>query len=260
MNKIFAWGNGEYYRKYKNVLSFKIDEIITQNNKKNIKIDETDQLIIMSISSYGIIFKEALKLGFREENIHCISEYIDNLTNVEYLRNIENLNNSKLLINRISGNIIINDGLTLISDQHKILIETFQNSVLEFNNNTLYENIEISVKENAKLTIGKNTYINKNTIIRCYKKISIGDNCAISYNINISDWGGYDVYPVTNKEKIVKIGNNCWIGNNVNILGGVIIGNNVVIGAGSIVTKNIPDNSLAVGNPAKVIRKIEKWG
>ena len=67
------------------------------------------------------------------------------------------------------------------------------------------------------------------------------------------------MYPLTNKEKIVKIGNNCWIGNNVNIVGGVTIGNNVVVGAGSIVTKNIPDDSLAVGNPARVVRKIEKW-
>jgi maltose O-acetyltransferase len=65
---------------------------------------------------------------------------------------------------------------------------------------------------------------------------------------------------VTNKLKSILIGDNCWIANNVIILGGVTIGNNVVIGAGSIVTRNIPDNSLAVGNPAKVVRKIEGWG
>ncbi|HBO38687.1 MAG TPA: hypothetical protein DD638_08465, partial [Pasteurellaceae bacterium] len=54
----------------------------------------------------------------------------------------------------------------------------------------------------------------------------------------------------------VEIGNNVWIGGNVVILGGVTIGDNVVVGAGSVVTKNIPANSLAVGNPCKVLREI----
>jgi maltose O-acetyltransferase len=56
-------------------------------------------------------------------------------------------------------------------------------------------------------------------------------------------------YPIT-------IGDNVWIGGNVVINPGVTIGNNVVIGAGSIVTKNIPDNVIAVGNPCKVVREI----
>ncbi|MBF1445483.1 MAG: sugar O-acetyltransferase, partial [Prevotella nigrescens] len=54
-----------------------------------------------------------------------------------------------------------------------------------------------------------------------------------------------------------KVGNNVWIGGNVVVLPGVTIGNNVTIGAGSVVTKDIPDNVVAVGNPCKVIRKIE---
>lgn len=54
----------------------------------------------------------------------------------------------------------------------------------------------------------------------------------------------------------VTIGDNVWIGGNVVINPGVIIGNNCVIGSGSVVTKNIPDNSIAVGNPARVIREI----
>lgn len=55
----------------------------------------------------------------------------------------------------------------------------------------------------------------------------------------------------------VNIGNDVWIGANVVILPGVTIGNNVVIGAGAVVTKDIPDNSLAVGVPARVIKSIE---
>ena len=55
----------------------------------------------------------------------------------------------------------------------------------------------------------------------------------------------------------IKIGDDVWLGGNVTILPGVNIGNNVVVGAGAVVTKDIPDNSLALGVPAKVVRKLE---
>ena len=55
----------------------------------------------------------------------------------------------------------------------------------------------------------------------------------------------------------IRIGDDVWIGGNVTILPGVTIGNNAVIGAGAVVTKDIPDNSLAIGVPARVVRKLE---
>ena len=58
--------------------------------------------------------------------------------------------------------------------------------------------------------------------------------------------------------KPIKIGKNCWLGGSVVVLPGVTIGDGCVIGAGAVVTKDIPENSLAVGNPAKVIRTIEQ--
>ena len=57
--------------------------------------------------------------------------------------------------------------------------------------------------------------------------------------------------------KPITIGDNVWVGGNSTIVMGVTIGNNVIIGAGSVVTHDIPDNAVAVGNPAKIIRYIE---
>lgn len=56
----------------------------------------------------------------------------------------------------------------------------------------------------------------------------------------------------------ISVGNNVWIGDNVTVLPGITIGNNVTIGAGSVVTRDIPDNTLAVGNPCRVIKSIDE--
>ena len=81
-------------------------------------------------------------------------------------------------------------------------------------------------------------------------------NCDYGYNIEV----GENFYTNTNCCILdcgkVTIGNNVWIGGGVTILGGVKIGANSVIGAGSVVVKDIPEGVVAVGNPAKAIRKI----
>ena len=123
-------------------------------------------------------------------------------------------------------------------------------------------------------SIGKNFYANFNlTILDCCK-VTIGDDVLIGPNVSIVT----PVHPLCYQDrnmrvkkdgtvfdyeyaKSIIIGNNCWIASNVTIIGGVHIGNGCVIGAGSVVTRDIPDNSLAVGNPCKVIREItEKDG
>lgn len=110
------------------------------------------------------------------------------------------------------------------------------------------------------IEIGENFYSNHNLVILDGAKVEIGDNVFIAPNCCITTAG----HPINIDERNrgleyaypIKIGNNVWIGAGVNILPGVIIGDNVTIGAGSVVNKSIPANSIAVGNPCKVIKTI----
>ncbi|MGN0399322.1 MAG: sugar O-acetyltransferase [Blautia sp.] len=110
------------------------------------------------------------------------------------------------------------------------------------------------------IEVGKNFFANYNCTILDVGKVIIGDNCQLAPNVAIYT-AGHPVHPDSRNSAYeygidVTIGNNCWIGGNTVICPGVHIGDNVVIGAGSVVTKNIPDWSIAAGNPCKVIRKI----
>lgn len=110
------------------------------------------------------------------------------------------------------------------------------------------------------ITIGDNFFANFDCVILDCAKVTIGDNVLFGPKVGIylanhatiaeeRNVGGCYAKPVT-------IGNNVWIGGGVNINQGVSIGNNTIIGSGSVVTKNIPDNVIAVGNPCRVLREI----
>ena len=117
--------------------------------------------------------------------------------------------------------------------------------------------------------IGKNGFINFNFTDQDDAEVTIGDNCNFGPNVTIVT----PVHPMLADErrwmhtadgekihlcyaKPVTIGNDCWFGANVVVCPGVTIGDNCVIGAGSIVTKDIPANSFAAGNPCRVVREI----
>lgn len=112
------------------------------------------------------------------------------------------------------------------------------------------------------IKLGENFYSNHNLVILDEAEVVFGDNVFIGPNCGFYTAG----HPLNIAQrnqgleyaKPIKVGNNVWLGANVIVLPGVVIGDNCTIGAGSVVVKDIPANSVAVGNPCRVIRQIDK--
>ena len=110
------------------------------------------------------------------------------------------------------------------------------------------------------IEVGNNFFANYNCTILDVGKVIIGENVQFAPNVSLYT-AGHPIHPDSRNSGYeygigITIGDNVWLGGNVVVNPGVHIGNNVVIGAGSVVTKDIPDNMVAVGNPCKVIREI----
>ena len=125
--------------------------------------------------------------------------------------------------------------------------------------------------EKTTLTIGENCEMGDSCHIVAIESVTIGENCLMASKIFISDCshGIYDSSPRCSKPQEaprhrilhsnpVVIGDNVWIGENVVILAGAQIGNGCVIGANSVVNSKIPDNSIAVGSPARVVKRFDQ--
>lgn len=110
-----------------------------------------------------------------------------------------------------------------------------------------------TLKKNAKLVIGDGCGFS-GTVVAAFDSIELGKNikCGANSLITDSDWHEED--PRSGVPKPVKIGDNVWLGEGVKVLKGVTIGENAVIGAGSVVVSDIPANTVAAGNPAKIIK------
>ena len=165
--------------------------------------------------------------------------------------------NCKLYKKRLEK--IVGRKLKDVSVKGKLYFEN--NSIIIGNNVVLYPNITFS--GDGKIIIGDNCKIGKDTIIYSNKNggVSIGHHSIIAAQTYIIDTNHstesdeyYSNQPLVSSK--VFIGDNVWIGANCTIIKGAYIGNNVVIGAKSLVNKQIPENTLAFGVPAKVVKML----
>ena len=128
----------------------------------------------------------------------------------------------------------------------------WNNGEIRAGKNFHMKDASIYIDKEAKVTIGDNVGLNNASIVSV-NKVTIGDDVIIGNESVIydTDYHGIDGKPA--KSNPVKIGNHVWIGTKAIILEGVSIGDNSIIGAGSVITRDIPENTIFAGNPARQI-------
>lgn len=176
----------------------------------------------------------------------------------------------------LSGELYMSEGEELGKIRDNMLDKLYQYNHAHYNNHKLRDELIKEIlggyKDKLKITppvyfdygkhtfVGKNFYANFDCIFLDVNTITIGDNVMFGPRVGLYTAG----HPIDKDVRItgleyglpITIGNNVWIGGNVVVMPGVHIGDNTIIGSGSVVTKDIPSDVIAAGNPCKVIRKI----
>ncbi len=151
---------------------------------------------------------------------------------------------------------------------HGNVLEALREGRLEIGEQTLFEpGVWLTAPAPARIRIGTGTFLNLGVMIAAADLVEIGDHCMFANGCFVTDadhrfddparpvpWQGF------RSEGPTRIGDNVWCGANVVITGGVAVGERCVIGANSVVTQDIPSFSVAVGAPAKVLRRIDYGG
>lgn len=175
-------------------------------------------------------------------------------TLIQKLRNKIRIKGS-VEINISSSAKIVNCDVSIRGNNNKLVIEDGVT--------IRYTQIEI-LGDNCSIEIGKNSIIGHESYLSAKegKRLCIKDNCMLSRNVKIMTSDGHPIYQdgtIINKAKDVLINSNVWLADNVTILKGVSIGNDCVVGINSTLTHSIDAHTIAVGNPAKVVKKNICW-
>lgn len=161
----------------------------------------------------------------------------------------------KLMLTRVELWKFNNMRPDMIAEQHEIIRRLLGHIGKNFHFNQPFR-----CDYGCNIHIGDNFFANFNLTILDEALVTIGDNCFIGPNVSMYT-ACHPIDPAERNALVewaepITIGDNVWIGGSATILPGVTIGDNVVIGAGAVVTKDIPANAVAGGNPARMLRKI----
>ncbi len=176
----------------------------------------------------------------------------------------------------IAGENYLSSDVTLVKERRKAKNLLHRLNVVEFRNTKKAREIISELIPNTgknlyieppfycdygyNIICGDNVYFNMNCVVLDGAPVKIGSNVFFAPGVQLYTANhplDSELRKTEENALPIDIGNDCWIGGNAIILPGITIDNGCVIGAGSVVTKNIPDFSLAVGNPAKVIKKLK---
>jgi acetyltransferase-like isoleucine patch superfamily enzyme len=198
-----------------------------------------------------------VKKGYYKKNIHGDKNVI--LCTGAYLENVVcNISGNENSICIQPGARITNTALHFQGSHHQLIIGknvTIDGAALVFEDS------------DCKITIGENTTIYNSTHIAAVERgseIRIGSDCLFSGYVDIRTTDSHSIIDLQTRKRInfaknVTIGNHVWLGGHATVLKGSTIGNNCVIGMKSLVTKDIPNNCVAAGSPAVVIKENVTW-
>lgn len=153
---------------------------------------------------------------------------------------------------------VIREYNSLMPDERERQVEILKNLLGSVGDDSIIINQPFYCDYGKQIKVGKRFFANFNFTVLDEAAVTIGDDCFIGPNVSIYT-ACHSTDPVERNSRRewaepVSIGNNVWIGGSVTILPGVTIGDNVTIGAGSVVVKDIPSNTIAAGNPCRVIK------
>ena len=129
---------------------------------------------------------------------------------------------------------------------------------IEVGNCAFFPGVRLECWKGARILIGSGTYLNRNTEIVASHIVTLGRDCKIGRDVIIMDTDQHPVPGVHGALSPVTIEDRVWIGARAIVLKGVTIGHDSIIGAGAIVTRDVPALSIAVGQPARVIKQIDR--
>ena len=156
---------------------------------------------------------------------------------------------------RVNGLIFqLNHTMPFTEEYHKLLQELFGDNLGEGS----YVAAPIQGACVNTMKIGKNVYINSNCLAMARGGITIEDRVQIAANVQLlsNNHDPYDLQVLTCKPVLIK--EDAWIGAGATILPGVCVGRHAVVGAASVVTKDVPDYAVVVGNPARIVRMLDE--